>query len=140
MVGQEEWDQEPEDELGRLEPRPAELPPLVESPEAKAHMDQERAVEKDRAGRRLPQQLLEREPHFHRIDRNVAERMVGEVQRHIGEEHKPARKPHPANADRTRASRRLGRGPNLLNLRRRIPPNHVEPNLRSMRHSRMILE
>ena len=42
MIGQKEGYAEPERELGRLHPGPAELPPLVERPEAEAHMGQER--------------------------------------------------------------------------------------------------
>ena len=126
MVGQQEGNQEPEHELGRLEPRPAELPPFIESPEAETHMNEKRAVKEDRAGGRLPQKLLEDEATFHRLDGNIAERMVGEVQPNVSEQHEPAREPNPADAEPGGASRRLGRWPYLFDLRHRVSPNHVE--------------
>ena len=93
MLGQQERDGEAEDELGRLQPRPPEMAPFVERPEAEAHMGQERYIEKRRARRRLPNELLDRKAALHRRDRNVAERVIGEVQRHIGIEDKTSREP-----------------------------------------------
>src|ERR1700748_675957 len=53
-VGQQERNRESENELGRLQARPAESAPLIESPEAEAHMRQKRKVEDRRAGERMP--------------------------------------------------------------------------------------
>ena len=41
VVGEQERDRQAEDELRRLEASPAELPPLVERPEAEAHVGQQ---------------------------------------------------------------------------------------------------
>ena len=49
VTGQQEWDGEAEDKLGRLESSPTESAPLVERPEAEAHMGQKRNVEDRRA-------------------------------------------------------------------------------------------
>ena len=93
MLGQQERNGEAEDELGRLQPRPPEMAPLVERPEAEAHMGRERKVKDRRARRRLPNELLDRKAALHRGDRNVAERVIGEMQRHIGIEDEAGREP-----------------------------------------------
>ena len=93
MVGQEERNGEAEDELGRLEPRPSELSPFIERPEAKSHMGRERNIKDGDPRRRLPNQLLDREAAFHRADGNVAKRVIGEMQRHVGIEDKTGREP-----------------------------------------------
>src|SRR5580700_859976 len=71
VICQQEWDGEAKDELGRLKSRPAESAPLVERPEAEAHMGQKRNVEDQGAWRRLPDQLLDCEAALHRANRNV---------------------------------------------------------------------
>ena len=100
MVGEQERDDETERKLRRLEPRPAELPPLVERVEAEPHVGQERGVEQERAGKRLPDELLESEPALHRRDRDVAKRVVEEVKRHIGEEDEARGQPKAADVER----------------------------------------
>ncbi len=85
VIGQQEWDGEAENELGRLESSPAESAPLVKRPEAEAHMGQKRSVEDHGARRGLPDQPLDSEAALHCADRNVAERVIGEMQRHIDE-------------------------------------------------------
>src|SRR5208283_2009241 len=81
------------DELGRLQPSPPEMAALVKRPETEAHMGREGKVKDRRARRRLPNQLLDRKAALHRCDRNVAERVIGEMQRHIGIEDKTGREP-----------------------------------------------
>ena len=49
VVGQEKRDSEAERELRRLYPGPAEMPPLVEGPEPKNHVNGQRGVKNDRA-------------------------------------------------------------------------------------------
>ena len=46
-------------------------------------MRQKRNVEDRRARQRLPDQLLDGEAALHCVNRNVAERVIGEMQRHI---------------------------------------------------------
>src|SRR6185437_16975063 len=78
MIGQEERNGEPECELGRLEPRPAEPAPLIERPEPKAHMGEKRDIEGNRAWARVPDRLLEDKAALHCVKRNVAERVIEE--------------------------------------------------------------
>jgi hypothetical protein len=98
VIGQQEWNGEAEDKLGRLESRPTESAPLVKRPEAEAHMGQKRSVEDHGARRRLPDQLLDSEAALHRVNRNVAERVIGEMQRHIDIKDEPGREPDLAKA------------------------------------------
>ncbi len=83
VTGQQERNGEAKDELGRLEPGPAEPAPLIERPEAEAHVRQSRKIQDRRAGRRLPDRLLDDKTPLHRVYGDVAERVIGEVQRHI---------------------------------------------------------
>ena len=98
VIGQQERNGEAKDELGRLESRPAESAPLVERPEAEAHMRQKRNVEDRRARQRLPDQLLDGEAALHCANRNVAERVIGEMQRHIDVKDEAGREPDLAKA------------------------------------------
>ena len=82
----------------RLEPGPAEMAPRVERPEAEAHVGEERQIKDRRARRRPPDRLLDDNAVLHRFDRNVAERVIGEMQRHIGEENEAGREPDLAKA------------------------------------------
>ena len=120
MIGQKEGYAEPERELGRLHPGPAELPPLVERPEAEAHMGQERPVEQDRAGGRLPDGLLQRQPSFHRGDGDISQRVVGIMQGDIGKQDKPAGQTDLTNAEREFAPWRC-----ILDLRHDVFPESV---------------
>src|ERR1700722_6184928 len=98
MIGQQERNGEAEDKLGRLESSPTESAPLVKRPEAEAHVGQKRNVKDHSARRRLPDQLLDSEAALHRANRNVAERVIGEMQRHIDVKHEPGREPDLAKA------------------------------------------
>ena len=98
MIGEEEGNRKPEHELRRFEPGPAEMTPRIERPEAEAHMGEERHIKDHRAGRRLPDRLLDDEAVLHRFDRNVAERVIDEMQRHIGEKNEAGREPDLAKA------------------------------------------
>ena len=109
VVGEQERDRQSENELRRLEACPAELPPFVERPEAEAHVGQERRIKRERARHGLPDQLLHPQALLHRRDGDVAERVVEEVQRHIGEEDEPAGEADLADARRMQAQRRSAR-------------------------------
>ena len=61
-------------------------------------MRQERKVEDHRARERLPDQRLDDEAALHRADRNVAERVIGEMQRHIEEKDEAGYEPDLAKA------------------------------------------
>src|SRR5580692_7367162 len=98
VIGQQERNGEAKDELGRLKSRPAESAPLVERPEAEAHMGQKRNVEDQGAWRRLPDQLLDCEAALHRANRNVAERVIDEMQRNIDIKHEAGCEPGLAKA------------------------------------------
>jgi hypothetical protein len=98
VVGEQEWDGEAKDKLGRLESSPTESAPLVERPEAEAHMGQKRSVEDYGARQRLPDQFLDSEAALHCANRNVAERVIGEMQRHIDIKDEPGREPDLAKA------------------------------------------
>ena len=98
MIGEEERNPKAKHELGRFEPGPAETASRIERPEAEAHVGEEREIEDRRAGRRLPDRLLNEKAAFQRFGRDVAERMIGEMQRHIGEENEAGREPDLAKA------------------------------------------
>ena len=100
MVGEQERDRQAESELGGLHPGPAELAALVERPEAEAQVGQERAVEQDRAGRRLPDELLQRQPSFHRRDGDIPQCVIGIMKRDIGKQDQPAGQTQPTKAER----------------------------------------
>ena len=57
-------------------------------------MDRQRCIEHDRAGRRLPDPFLDDEAFFHRGDRDVAERVIDEMGRHIDEQHEAGDEPN----------------------------------------------
>ncbi len=115
MGGEQERNGESERELGRLHPRPAELAPFVERPEAEAQVDRQRRIEKNRPGRRLPDQLLQREAPFHRIDGNISQRMIGVMQRDIDEQDEPAGQP-----DLAKAEPELPPRPDILDVRHEV--------------------
>ena len=98
VIGQQEWNGKAERELGRLEPGPAETAPRKKRPEAQAHVGEERQIKDRRARRRAPNQLLNDNAVLHRLDRNVAERVIGEMQRHINEKNEAGREPDLAKA------------------------------------------
>ena len=68
-------------------------------------MGEQRRIKRERARHGLPDQLLHPQALLHRRDGDVAERVVEEMQRHIGEEDEPA-----GEADLTDARRREAQG------------------------------
>jgi hypothetical protein len=54
-------------------------------------VSQKRGVKDHGARQRLPDQFLDGEAALHCADRNVAERVIGEMQRHINKEHESGR-------------------------------------------------
>src|ERR1700760_2062652 len=79
MKRDQRGDAKPQYQLQRLQRGPAELPALVERPQAKGGMDQRRAVEDDRHGGELPELCVVVDAVRQRIERDVAERMVEEM-------------------------------------------------------------
>ena len=112
VVGQEKRDSKAERKLRRFHAGPAEMTPLVEGPEPKGHVDRNCRIENDCARDRLPNPFLDLEPILHRLDRNVAERVIGEMQRHIGKQNEAGHESNLPNARRARGAwlRRSGTG------------------------------
>src|ERR1700761_8168549 len=86
MGNDQERDAQAERQLQRLQRGPAELPALVQRPDAEAGMDQRRAVERDRHGQKLPEQRVVIDTLRHRIERDVAERLIEEMAAQIAEQ------------------------------------------------------
>ena len=61
-------------------------------------MGEERRIKDSRARRRLPDRLLEEKAFVHGFDRDIAERVIGEMQRHIDEKDEAGREPDLAKA------------------------------------------
>jgi hypothetical protein len=65
----------------------AQRPPAVERTEGERHVHDERCVQHERGERVTPHREEDAAARFHRLDRDEAEGVVGEVGREIGEQH-----------------------------------------------------
>ena len=114
VVDEQERDGEAEHELGCLRAREAEAAPREQRPEAERHVGEQGGIEHDRARQRAPD-THDLEAELHRLDRDVAERVIEKVGGHEGEQHEPGREPrlahvrHPPTT-RPRRLRPLRRG------------------------------
>ena len=86
-------------------------------------MGQKRGVQDRRARRRLPNQFLDSEPALHCADRNVAERVIGEMQGDIDIKHEPGGEPDLAKAGQLSetAPRKMVTQTGLSRVRNRSP-------------------
>ncbi len=99
MRGDERGDAQAEHKLQRFDRLPAELPALVQRPEPETRVHQRRGIEDDPNGWELPEQGVVFDALGHRLQRDVAERMVEEVADQVGEQHQPAGKADLPQAD-----------------------------------------
>ena len=75
-----------EHELQQLHRLPAELPALIQRPDAEPGMRETRGVEHDGHREELPERGMQLHPVRHRVQRDIAERMIEEMAEHIGEQ------------------------------------------------------
>ena len=86
------------------------------------HVDRQRRIEGDRSRRGLPDSLLDREAALHRGDRDVAERVMSEMQRHIGKQNQTRNKSNLPNIGCAHGARLRRRGTGWHGLRHLISP------------------
>ncbi len=86
-------------ELQRLDRPPAEFATLVERPDAKPGMGEGRRIEGCGDRQELPEQGVVIDARLHRLDRDIAERVIEEMADQIAEQHQPADQPDLPCAD-----------------------------------------
>jgi hypothetical protein len=83
---QERRQDEAQSVLGGLPRRHTKRPPPIEQPQREQAVDRDRPVERQGADPAAPEPEEPEPPGLHRVERDEAERVVGEVQDQVGEE------------------------------------------------------
>ncbi|MEH2552997.1 hypothetical protein V1286_000526 [Bradyrhizobium algeriense] len=96
--------------LQRLDRLPAELPALIERPDAERGVHQARGVEQDRDGEELPERGVQIDAARQRLQRDVAECVVEEMADQIGEQDHAADEADLPEADAADGYRQLFSG------------------------------
>ena len=99
MVGEPERNAQAEQKLGKLGAGIAKMPPLIERPQSEREMDDGRNIERIVDHRQPPEGNVVRQPRFHCVVGNDAERVVEEVRKDVGEHHQAGDETHLAHAD-----------------------------------------
>ena len=99
MTREPERNAQPEQQLRDLCSRVAEMPALIERPEAEREMNHGGGIERDVDDRNPPPPDVIPEPLLHQWVGDVAERVIEEVREDVGEHDQPAGKPHLSHAD-----------------------------------------
>src|ERR1051326_3391037 len=125
-------DQKAEAEPQRLDPAHPQMPSNVDRPESEREMDGERAVKQRGADLATPDPFMYDAAPFHRLEGNVAEAMIDEMQKHIGKQDEASAQSNPAR-DRWRAPRerrpagRKRAASSPLSRVRRVPAKRGHP-------------
>ena len=98
---------EAEEEAQRLDPSHAEMAADIDRPEGQREVDREGAVQQDRAELAAPDQFRPLRAPLHRLEGDVAQAVIEEMQEHIREEDEAAAQPQSAH-DRRPAANQLG--------------------------------
>jgi hypothetical protein len=96
-----------EEQLQQLHCLPSELPALIQRPDAEGGMHETRGVEHDCHREKLPEPGMQLHPIGHRVQRDIAERMIEEMAQHIGEQDHAADEPDLPDANATKQFREL---------------------------------
>ena len=108
MTGEPERNAQAEHELRDLNCRVAKMAPLIERPQAEREMHDGGSVERVIDDRNSPPPDVEPQPRFHRLVGNVAERVIEEMRKDVGEHDEAGSKPHLPHANAAQQYRGLG--------------------------------
>ena len=97
MLDQQDRDDQAEHDLAGLPARHAQRAPLVEPPQHQRQMGRHGAVQRHGADRIAPQREEPRAAALELLERDQAERMVGQMRRDISEQHQARPQPQPSD-------------------------------------------
>ena len=98
MTGDQQRNAQAKYQLGNFDCRVAKMPALIERPKPQGKMGGCDRVKRKIDDRNSPPPDVETEPRFHGVVREIAQRMIEEMRKNVGEHHEAAGKPHLANA------------------------------------------
>ncbi len=110
MTGEQKRNAQAQDELGDFGRGVAEMPALIERPQAERHMRDRRGIERGVDDRDAPPPDVEVPPPIHGREGNIAERVIEEMREDVGEHHQAAGDAHLPHADAAQPRRYLRRG------------------------------